>query len=757
MWEKLVNCIKGKSGSQRTSCQFVQLADLMKQVPPNQLHMFEMFAKKNEEYKERVRKYPESMPTIDWEYYRKNVREEFVEWVKGYETKYDKLHSLFENRDAMVDHKRYFDRVDEETVEVKKAISAYKAESNERIKQLTEKLQFVNGMLPYDQMTMEEFCFARPHLAPDFINKPTFWPHTPEEQTPGPADPEAAAALHEDHEPEPPKKPTPEQPPEKVKTEAAVAPKKPSEPLVETSQLAEKASELAKDVMAKAIILFNALKEKIAGLANKVKEKADATKKARAEAAKDCESPTATDTTTPTKTLDSFKERDSGPNICTQTIIRGEEEANPEIKERHSKLSVEAECEEAREQKASRIARALERKRQMHEAEDWPHKRREDPCKPKEDPCKPKYDPCKPEEDPCKPKTEEIVCKPDPCKQMEQEAICEPDPCKPKKKEPVCDPCELLKKEDECKPDPCKPKEEKPVCETEKDSCKEKGKKDDKCMDSKNKGEDEKDPEQTFINISQCSEELAKKEAEKSGDPGKPKEKASLTDINQESSQKPILGMQTTESKDAKMDQKSIIEGAKEVGPVYTDPNQLEKLLDKEKEVREKKELKKKESADKVEEIVKPKDDKPVTIYPKLEISTKPKTKVPDDTNNSPTEMAKQVFNMATGAASLLTEATNTLEDLKKKKEDRLEALEQAYTSAQRQAQGALAEASKAVEAANKLAKKSAQQTGEISSQDQEALDMAEKHAILAKMLASRAVALKDQLARVLNDLKKKE
>jgi len=51
MWEKLVNCIKGNGGAQKTSCQVVQLADLMKQVPPNQLKMFQMFAKKHEEYK----------------------------------------------------------------------------------------------------------------------------------------------------------------------------------------------------------------------------------------------------------------------------------------------------------------------------------------------------------------------------------------------------------------------------------------------------------------------------------------------------------------------------------------------------------------------------------------------------------------------------------------------------------------------------------------------------------------------------------
>lgn len=83
--------------------------------------------------------------------------------------------------------------------------------------------------------------------------------------------------------------------------------------------------------------------------------------------------------------------------------------------------------------------------------------------------------------------------------------------------------------------------------------------------------------------------------------------------------------------------------------------------------------------------------------------------------------------------------------------------MEQAYISAQRQAVGALAEASKAVNTASKLAQKVRQATGEVSSEDKEALAMAEKHALLAKMLANRAVALKDDIARVLKDLKKKE
>lgn len=40
----------------------------------------------------------------------------------------------------------------------------------------------IASLIPYDQMTMEDFKDAYPDLALDPINKPTFWPHTPEDQ-----------------------------------------------------------------------------------------------------------------------------------------------------------------------------------------------------------------------------------------------------------------------------------------------------------------------------------------------------------------------------------------------------------------------------------------------------------------------------------------------------------------------------------------------------------------------------------------------
>lgn len=43
-------------------------------------------------------------------------------------------------------------------------------------------MERLKALLPYESMTLEDFHDAHPDLALDAVNKPTFWPHTPEEQ-----------------------------------------------------------------------------------------------------------------------------------------------------------------------------------------------------------------------------------------------------------------------------------------------------------------------------------------------------------------------------------------------------------------------------------------------------------------------------------------------------------------------------------------------------------------------------------------------
>lgn len=51
------------------------------------------------------------------------------------------------------------------------------------------------ALLPYEQMTMEDYYEAYPDQALDPVNKPSFWPHEPEDQ-PGYVDPDKPASAH---------------------------------------------------------------------------------------------------------------------------------------------------------------------------------------------------------------------------------------------------------------------------------------------------------------------------------------------------------------------------------------------------------------------------------------------------------------------------------------------------------------------------------------------------------------------------------
>ena len=55
------------------------------------------------------------------------------------------------------------------------------AESNQRIKDHEAVLAKWASTLPYEEMTIEEYCEAHPDVGWN-PEKPTFWPHNPEEQ-----------------------------------------------------------------------------------------------------------------------------------------------------------------------------------------------------------------------------------------------------------------------------------------------------------------------------------------------------------------------------------------------------------------------------------------------------------------------------------------------------------------------------------------------------------------------------------------------
>ncbi|KYN40741.1 ATP synthase subunit d, mitochondrial, partial [Trachymyrmex septentrionalis] len=60
-------------------------------------------------------------------------------------------------------------------------IEEFITESNQRIAAASKEINRVKNLLPFDEMTMEDFRDAYPDLAIN-VNKPSIWPHTPDVQ-----------------------------------------------------------------------------------------------------------------------------------------------------------------------------------------------------------------------------------------------------------------------------------------------------------------------------------------------------------------------------------------------------------------------------------------------------------------------------------------------------------------------------------------------------------------------------------------------
>lgn len=114
-------------------------------------------------------------PKIDWAKYKQSVP--VAGMVDNFQKHYESLTVPYpaDNVSAQVEQQR---------AQVLKDIEEFKNASNTRIAQQQKELAHLQSLLPYDQMTMEDFADSFPDKALDPINKPTFWPHDKAEQEP---------------------------------------------------------------------------------------------------------------------------------------------------------------------------------------------------------------------------------------------------------------------------------------------------------------------------------------------------------------------------------------------------------------------------------------------------------------------------------------------------------------------------------------------------------------------------------------------
>jgi len=163
-------------------------------VPENQKLYFLALRGKTDGYLRRVNANPAEPPKLDFSAYKNKVP------VAGLVESLQKQYEAFK---VPYPSENVTPKINEEEQRSAKEVQEFIVGSNQRIKEYQQKLAKWDSVMPYEQMTMEDFYEAHPELAIDPINKPTLWPHDPQSQPGYDWDAHEKRALEE---PEDPKK-----------------------------------------------------------------------------------------------------------------------------------------------------------------------------------------------------------------------------------------------------------------------------------------------------------------------------------------------------------------------------------------------------------------------------------------------------------------------------------------------------------------------------------------------------------------------
>ncbi|KAL9892483.1 ATP synthase subunit d, mitochondrial [Glossina fuscipes] len=159
--------------ARRIAKSSINWSALAERVPPNQKAQFAAFKIKSDVYMRAVMSNPETAPKIDWAHYKNLIP--IPGLVDTFQKHYEALKVPYPPDNVT-------SQVETQAKEAKAEVESFKKSSEQRIAQYKKEIAHLNSLLPYNQMTMEDYRDSFPDLALDSANRPTFWPHNPEEQ-----------------------------------------------------------------------------------------------------------------------------------------------------------------------------------------------------------------------------------------------------------------------------------------------------------------------------------------------------------------------------------------------------------------------------------------------------------------------------------------------------------------------------------------------------------------------------------------------
>ena len=154
----------------RKAIRSINWAALAERIPESEKTTLAAFRAKSEQHLRRMVANPESPPKIDWSYYKKNVTTPGL---------VDQFQKQYEAVSIPYPADKYTADIESEEKQMAKKIEEFIQEVDKAIGQSQQEIETIKAMLPFSEMTMEDFRDMYPDQAFN-PEKPTAWPHTPE-------------------------------------------------------------------------------------------------------------------------------------------------------------------------------------------------------------------------------------------------------------------------------------------------------------------------------------------------------------------------------------------------------------------------------------------------------------------------------------------------------------------------------------------------------------------------------------------------
>ncbi|XP_077183983.1 ATP synthase peripheral stalk subunit d, mitochondrial [Paroedura picta] len=153
----------------RAALKAIDWVAFAERVPSNQKSMFNALKTRSDALAAKLTSLPESPPAIDWAFYKTTVAKPGM--VDEFEKKY-KAFKVPEPVDTLSAE------IEAQEQAANKSAAAYIEASKARVVEHEKELQKIKNMIPFEQMTIDDYHEAFPETKPDKVKNP-YWPYYP--------------------------------------------------------------------------------------------------------------------------------------------------------------------------------------------------------------------------------------------------------------------------------------------------------------------------------------------------------------------------------------------------------------------------------------------------------------------------------------------------------------------------------------------------------------------------------------------------